>query len=126
MCVKGIKLSCDLLAKKLSSKNFPAQSKTVDEFVLRSVALELLFIRHRYPRLLVLSCCVTCTCAGPIRFTATITTYQCAVYAGGCDGDGDGDGDCDGDGDGDCYGLCMTTIIGKSRTRVTLPLVGYF
>lgn len=33
---KGIKLSCDLLAKKITSKQFPAQSKTIDEFAFRA------------------------------------------------------------------------------------------
>ena len=33
--MQGITLSCDLLAKKVSSRHFPAQSRTRDEFSLR-------------------------------------------------------------------------------------------
>jgi len=33
--VQGVKLSCDMLGKKLPSKNFPALTKTRDEFIFR-------------------------------------------------------------------------------------------
>jgi hypothetical protein len=33
---KGITLSCDLLSKKVSSKHFPASSRTLDEFSVRA------------------------------------------------------------------------------------------